>query len=196
MGGDFLRRWTHALASSRVQYRVRYRPTAILLLSLSACASSPSPSTAFGVYEPPVVAPQAPPPSTPKPAVVHYASPREFGAALRFIEAVVELERVRKAHPDRHEATYNEAILLQEYGTLLEGEHHEAVYRAASRLYRLFIQQASSDPDASDQVYRAKERVDAIDSTTMCDFGISEAERKTLQQEEKQRAAEAEINKP
>lgn len=163
----------------------------------TGCGSSPAPSPNVGVYKPPVVEPDPPPRATPKPAVVHYASQREFVAALRFIEALVELERIRQAHPDRHEATYNEAVLLQEYGTLLEVDQHEAAYRAASRLYRLFIQQASSDPDAAYEVYRAKERRDAIDGATTCIFGpATEADRKRLEQEEKQRAAEEEASRP
>lgn len=123
-------------------------------------------------------------------------SPRDLPAALRFLEALVELERIRRAHPERYEATFNEAILIHEYGVLVDPKFGEHVFLAARRLYREFIEQAQGDPDAHDRVAIAKQRLGDFESIFECHFTKeTEAERKRREQEEKQRAAQDEIER-
>jgi len=121
------------------------------------------------------------------------ASPRDIAAALKLIEAVVELEKARRAHPERHEAIFNEAILIHEYGQYLAVEDREAALLAAIHLYHLFIQRAESDPDAADAVRIAKERLAQIESVTICNFRETVEDRKRREAEEKQRAAQEEV---
>lgn len=116
-------------------------------------------------------------------------SPRDLPAALRFLEALVELEQLRRTHPERHEAIFNEAVLIQEYGVLVETKHHERTLLAARDLYRLFIDRAHSDPDMRDQVRRAKERLQNIENLYFCDFKTPADERRRIEAEAAEREA-------
>lgn len=143
--------------------------------------------------EPPRVLPQPAPSSASFLVAKPQARPQDIVAALRFLESVAELEKARRAHPERHEALFNEAILIHEYGQLVATESQELPLVVAIRLYRLFIQQAERDPDAADAVRVAKDRLAGIEELTICNFGVTELERKQQAAEEKQRAAEEEV---
>lgn len=164
-------------------------------LVLVGCASQPQhPRAHVGKWEfaapEPIVLEEKP---TPQPRSTYESrselSPRDLPAALRFLEALVELERIRRAHPDRYEATYNEAILVHEYGVLLALEHQEKALLTALNLYKLFIDQAKSDPDAQDQVRRAKDRLSDIENLFFCDFKTPSSERRRIQAEAMEREA-------
>src|SRR4051794_9535624 len=104
---------------------------------LAGCATSPSKQMAVVT---PVSEPveEAPPRTTlvidytkgPAPIEKSKLSPRDTATALRFIAALVELEKVRQTHPNRSEAIYNEAILVQEYGNLLGAGYQESALLA------------------------------------------------------------------
>ncbi len=119
-------------------------------------------------------------------------SQRDIPQSLRVLESLVELEKARRAFPERHEAIFNEAILLQEYGNYLETENRGAVLQVTIDLFRLYIRQAEADSEAQDAVRIAKERLAGIEQATTCNFKETEADRKQKAAEEKQRAAEAE----
>ncbi len=163
---------------------------------LVGCASQPHhPSDAhFGqwafVPPEPTVLEEKP---TPQPSWTYESrpdiSPRDLPAALRFLEALVELERIRRGHPERSEAVFNEAILIQEYGVLLETKHHETTLLVARNLYRHFLGGAKSDPDMHDQVRRAKDRLMDIENLYFCDFKTPASERRRIEAEAAEREA-------
>jgi hypothetical protein len=74
----------------------------------------------------------------------------------------------------------------------LGSENQERVLLATINLYRLYIRQAEGDPEARDAVRIAKDKLAEIDAATTCNFGVTEADRKRMEAEAKQRAAEAE----
>ena len=167
----------------------------LLLLPLLGCAPPPLKHAVLVVTPNESVADDPPlrASSSASNVVALRASPQEIAAALRFLEAVVELEKTRRAHPDRHEAIFNEAILIQEYGNVIRTKNQELPLVVAIRLYHLFIQQAQGDPDAAEAVRIAKDRLEQIESVTICNFRETEADRKKKEQDEKQRAAEEEV---
>ncbi len=169
--------------------------SAVLLTSCAPQASR-SVATPTRTYEPPqpkAVAPLPPPP--PDRASQLGASQRDDVAVSRFREALAELEKARREQPERHEAIYNEAILLDEYAMLLGNEDYYRALEYAAELYRIFLEKAANDPDAGDALRIARERLERIRETTHCDFLMTDRQRKNLAIEEKQRAAEEEVRR-
>lgn len=108
--------------------------------------------------------------------------------------ASAELAEAKRIAPDRAETYYNDAILTQEYKAKSGGKDSEATLGAAKTLFGEFIKKAGSAAEYADAVKRSKERMEEIQQ--IIDFNKqTEAERKAAEQEAKQRAAEAEINK-
>lgn len=169
------------------------------LLLLPACAPAPLKQAKIVVttHESQSPAPTEPPEpelfwsaplASPRPL-----APNEIQPALRFLESLVELEKLRKMHPDRHEVIFNEALLVDGYGFTTGVYPTELMIQTTLRLYRQFIEKAAKDPDAKDAVSIAKARVREID-VLHCGFTKeSEADRKLREAEEKQRAAMEEI---
>lgn len=108
--------------------------------------------------------------------------------------ASAELTEAKRISPDRAETYYNDAILTQEYKAKSGGKDGEAQLMAAKGLFGEFIKKAGTAPEYADAVKRSKERMEEIQQ--IIDFNKqTESERKAAEQEAKQRAAEAEINK-
>lgn len=108
--------------------------------------------------------------------------------------ASAELGEAKRISPDRAETYYNDAILTQEYKAKSGGKDGEAQLMAAKGLFGEFIKKAGTAPEYADAVKRSKERMEEIQQ--IIDFNKqTESERKAAEQEAKQRAAEAEINK-
>lgn len=176
------------------------------LLFLPACASAANPapkavlaatttrSTEIAAAPPPET-PQQPAAAPPLPFTINqeHLSPADQVAVKRLLEAYAELEKLRRMYPDRYEATFNEAILLQEYAGYFDQPQTERILRHVIELYRLFIRQAGDDPDARGAVMIAQSHVDALDDIFGGFRKETEADRKRREQEEKQQAAEEEI---
>lgn len=173
-------------------------PLLSVVVLLASCAPQPSGSVATPVrtYEPPQPKAAAPPPP-PQPDRTSQlgASRSDDVAVARFREALAELEKVRREHPDRPEAIYNEAILLDEYAMLLGNEDYYRALDYAAELYRIYMTKAAHDPDATEALRIARERLERIAETTHCDFKTTELDRKQREAEEKQRAAEEEVRR-
>jgi tetratricopeptide (TPR) repeat protein len=108
--------------------------------------------------------------------------------------ASAELAEAKRISPDRAETYYNDAILTQEYKAKSGGKDSEGTLQQAKVLFGEFIKKAGAAPEYADAVKRSKERMEEIQQ--IIDFNKqTEAERKASEQEAKQRAAEAEINK-
>jgi len=173
------------------------------LLLLPACApAAPKHLVAIiTTHEAQPAEPPAPPEPTMEPSwsaqlmTPRPIAPNEIQPALRFLEALAELEKLRKMHPDRHEVIFNEALLVDGYGFTTGVYSSELMLQTTIRLYREFIEKAATDPDAGDAVYIAKNRLREIESIVYCGFTReSEGDRKQKEAEEKQRAAQAEID--
>lgn len=172
-------------------------------LLLSACAPPPAKQLTAIITtrqsESVEVAAEQPPPQRYKfssPDSVPQLTPRELPAALRFLEALVELEKLRKMYPDRHEVIFNEALLVDGYGFTTGVYPSELMLQTTIRLYREFIESARKDPDAGDAVYIAHNRLKDIESMVYCEFTKeSERDRKQREAEEKQQAAREEIDR-
>ena len=136
------------------------------------------------------------PPTPSQPPIPQFGvSQRDDVAVSRFREAMAELEHARREHPERHEAIYNEAILLDEYAMLLGNEEYYRALDYAAELYRLYLSKAANDPDARDTLRNARVRLERITEVTHCDFSTTELQRKNRAIEEKQRAAEEEVRR-
>jgi len=108
--------------------------------------------------------------------------------------AAAEIAEAKRISPDRAETYYNDAILTQEYKAKSGSGNSEPVLLQAKGLFGEFIKKAGSAPEYADAVKRSKERMEEIQQ--IIDFNKqTESERKAAEQEAKQRAAEAEINK-
>lgn len=196
---------------SSVQAFMRVPRFLPLVLLLSACAAHPEKMPAYSPAPPPLARPipspieaqvsaaSSPPPSQtldlaplPRLTLSPEASAQETLYALRFLEALNTLEHARKLEPERLEAIFNEAILLQEYGTQFESQGNSTALLRAGQLYRLFIARAGEDPEYQEALRAAKLRLSGIEEATICNFRESEAERKKRQAEEMQRRAEEE----
>lgn len=166
----------------------------LLLLLLAGCAPPPLKHLRAIISNNETPAESSPPSlkREPQPDAIPYAPRSELAAAVRVLEALVELENLRRAYPERHEAIFNEAILLHEYGNYLNLENREMALKVSIDLFHLYIRKAEGDPEARDAVRIAKERLESIEPIIYCNFKETEADRKHREQEEKQRAAEAE----
>jgi Tfp pilus assembly protein PilF len=108
--------------------------------------------------------------------------------------AAAEIAEAKRISPDRPETYYNDAILTQEYKAKSGGKDAEQVLASAKVLFGEFIKKAGAGAEYADAVKRSKERMEEIQQ--IIDFNKqTESERKAAEQEAKQRAAEAEINK-
>lgn len=186
-----------------------HRSFILIALILASCAPriareplAPIPEARPQVETPPAEAQATPntPPVTnepylsplPTPVPRPGDSPQETQAALRFFEALQLLEEARKLDPERNEAIFNEAVLLQEYGRMLDGPNYESGLLRAKQLYQWFLRRAEGQPDQAEAFRAAQLRLSDINDATTCVFRESEAERKARLAEEKQRAAEEE----
>jgi hypothetical protein len=134
-------------------------------------------------------------PPLPRLGPVAGETPDDLFRRGRLAEALLLLEKARRADPERLETYYNEGLLLLEYAPLFEGQEATKALMRARRLLQVFVERAGDSPLYADAVRVAKARLNDIDAATICDFG-SEAERKAKDAEEKQRAAEEEAGGP
>jgi lipoprotein NlpI len=107
-------------------------------------------------------------------------------------EAKKHLETAKKLEPNRAEPYYNEAILVQEYEAKSASDSNGKikVWERAAELYRQFIAKAGSDPNFAEAAKRSKDRTD--DMKQMIEFEkAGEAERKKMEEEQKNAAAQA-----
>jgi Tfp pilus assembly protein PilF len=80
--------------------------------------------------------------------------------AARVKAATDELERAKRIAPDRPEAYFNHAILVQEYGARRSGGNEALANLARAKgLYEQFIAKADGAPAFSDARERARERL-------------------------------------
>lgn len=106
--------------------------------------------------------------------------------------ADAELQRAKQIDPNRPEAFFNEAILLQEYKAKYAPEAQKiALYDTAARMFDSFISKAGNAPEYAAAVKNANERKDDMKKTI--EF-IREGER--IEAEQRKAEAEAKKNPP
>src|SRR5262249_58528415 len=96
--------------------------------------------------------------------------------ATRVKAATEELERAKRIAPDRPEAYFNQAILVQEYGARGAGQGEVLANLARAKgLYEQFITKADGAPAFSEARERARERLKDLQQIAEVEKGTQPA---------------------